>query len=158
MERTTEYFKKLETLKKHLIEWEGFTKEEANAMYYSERFDSFSCGTWEYKVLTDAEADEAIKEEIAETLWAFNPSFVLEHTEFYHNSTVEEDDAFEDAIRELQSRLCESANPLIKALIADLDKFIKDAIQADGRGHFLATYDGNEIELNGGKYFAYRTN
>ena len=158
MERTTEYFKKMELLKKHLIEWEGFTKEEANAMYYSELFDSFSCGTWEYKVFTEAEANEAVREEIAETLWAFNPSFILEYTEFYKHSTFEEDDAFEDSIKELQSRICEGANPIIKALIRDMDEFVNDAIQADGRGHFLATYDGEEIELNGGKYLAYRIN
>ena len=31
-------------------------------------------------------------------------------------------------------------------LIDDIDEFCKDAISADGRGHFLNGYDGNEYE------------
>lgn len=155
---TTEYFKKLEHLKKHLVDWENFTKEEANEAYFDERFDSFCCGSWEYLVMTDEEADEALKEYILETLWAFNPRFVVMHTKFYMESSIEADEAFEEALKEMQGKLCEDANPIIRALIVNIDEFIENAIQADGRGHFLASYDGEEIELNHGKYYAYRIN
>jgi hypothetical protein len=49
----------------------------------------------------------------------------------------------------MQSKLCEDAAPLIEALIDDMDAFIRDAISADGRGHFLAGYDHEEHEENG---------
>jgi hypothetical protein len=41
-----------------------------------------------------------------------------------------------------------------------LDDFVKDAISADGRGHFLNKYDGKEIEvvINGAVLYVYRIN
>lgn len=39
----------------------------------------------------------------------------------------------------------------------DIDAIVEECIAEDGRGHFLSTYDGEEIELNNGKY-AYRIN
>lgn len=39
----------------------------------------------------------------------------------------------------------------------DLDKFVEECIYQDGVAHFIARYDGNEIELDNGLY-AYRTN
>ena len=36
-----------------------------------------------------------------------------------------------------------------------LQHFIAKAVQADGSGHFLASYDGDEIDL-GGNVYAYR--
>lgn len=105
----------------------------------------------DYLVCTDEEADEAAKENILDSLWAFRASFILSH------SDVEMEAKDLEAI---QSKMCESANSLVKALIKDLDYFIEDAISADGRGHFLATYDNeeNEIDLDGITYFIYRLN
>lgn len=45
----------------------------------------------------------------------------------------------------------------------DLDKIVEECISWDGRGHFLAKYDGTEHELEGDEpgyieYYAYRTN
>lgn len=158
MKTTTEYTvaQKLEALKAHLIENENFTEEEAEELTYEERRECFTCGSWEYKVFTDEEADEATREDILESLWAFRAEFVLRHTAFYQNSTDTEDHEFCKALEGLQSSICEGATPIIKALIEDLDKFVSDAIFADGRGHFLAPYDGDEIEC--GEFFAYRTN
>jgi hypothetical protein len=45
-----------------------------------------------------------------------------------------------------QEAKCEDANETIAALITDIDEFIEDAICADGRGHFLNGYDGEEYE------------
>ena len=160
MKTTTEYTisEKLEALKIHLIENENFTVEEANEATHEERWESFTCGSWEYKVFTDEEADEEAKESILESLWAFVPRFILEHTEFYRTSSEAEDEAFCKALEELQQSICESANPVVKALIEDLDEFVKDAISEDGRGHFLSTYDGDEWESKDGKFYIYRIN
>jgi hypothetical protein len=41
-------------------------------------------------------------------------------------------------------------------MIDDPDEFIQDAIDSDGRGHFLSYYDGEETEIN--DYYIYRIN
>lgn len=156
MTNTTEYAAKLEALKAHLIENENFTPEEAEEASFDPRFDSFECGSWEYKVYTEEEADKAAREEILETLWAFNPEFILYHTDFYNHSTDREDDEFVAGLSKLQGSLCESANPIVKALIVDLDHFVSQAIREDGRGHFLSHYDGEEVES--GDFYLYRIN
>lgn len=108
-----------------------------------------ACGG-EYLVLTDLEADSKTDEYIRETLWAFNASFIASH------STHGWSDRCIKALEKMQGELCEDANPIVAALIEDMDKFIKDAICEDGRGHFLAFYDSCENES--GAYFIYRTN
>ena len=45
----------------------------------------------------------------------------------------------------------------ILALIEEtcrIDKFVDDAIDTDGRGHFISSYDGEEVEAE--EYFIYR--
>ena len=100
----------------------------------------------EWLVLTDEEADTAAREYIRESVWAFRPEFVASYT-VGHSS--------ERAIRVVQEACCEDANPLILAAIGDrFDDFAADAIGADGRGHFLSHYDGEEHEA--GDFFLYR--
>lgn len=153
---------KLEALKHYLEQEEGATPEELETLTaenaYNENYNTFEAFGNEYKVLTDEEADEAAKENIVNDLWAFNADFILKYTEFYNTSTEREDAEFIKALRELQSRLCESANTIVKALIVDLDEFVSDAIDADGRGHFLSYYDGEEHETQFNNIFVYRTN
>jgi hypothetical protein len=111
----------------------------------------FSLGNKEYAIGTDDEADEACAEYIKDTAWAFNASFILGEC----GLPLE----LEDAIRSFQEKECEGANDALVALIekcADFDKFTRHAIAADGRGHFLSSYDGNENEA--GEFFVYRTN
>ena len=99
-----------------------------------------------YLVYTDEEADEAVREDIEEMVWAFNASFLQAHTGV---------DA--DAIEKIQE-MCEGANDPLKAMIKDFDAFVEDAVKCDGRGHFLASYDHeeNEITFNGITYYIYR--
>jgi hypothetical protein len=54
-----------------------------------------------------------------------------------------------EALDTVRERLCERANPLVLALIEDQRYFVHDAKIADGRGHFLAGYDGEECEQDG---------
>lgn len=157
MKTTTKYMEKLEALKAHLIDNEGFTADELEEITET-AWESFEVCGREYAVFTDEEATYATRSNILDTLWAFNPRFVVMHTSFYHTSTMEADEAFEEALKEMQAKLCEDANPIVKALIVNMDEFVENAILADGRGHFLSSYDGEEIELERGKYYAYRVN
>ena len=112
----------------------------------------FSNGSQEYAVGTDKEADEACKEYIKYSAWAFRSSFICE----YCNLPQE----LAEALEAMQSKKCEGANDSILALIKKtegrLDGFADEAISADGRGHFLSCYDGNENEKDG--FFIYRIN
>ena len=88
--------------------------------------------------------DEKVREHIKETVWAFNPTFLVSH------SGIE---------REVFERLqdsCETANDAILKLIRDFDKFVDDAVGTDGRGIFLAGYDHYEPQQ--GDFYLYRTN
>lgn len=120
------------------------TKEEALTKYVGAEGGHSD----DYLIYTDEEAMQACKEYILDNLWAFNKSFLDGHSEVIS----EMDDKVFCAIQEL----CECANETIKRLIDDLDYCARDAIACDGRGHFLSSYDGEEIEFEG--YYIYRIN
>lgn len=108
----------------------------------------------DYLVLTDDEADEKAADYIKDSLWAFNASFLSSETGY----PIEVFEGLQDK--------CESANDAVGALIdsnksdTNLKYFIDAAISADGRGHFMSSYDGNENEetINGTTYYIYRQN
>ena len=108
----------------------------------------FEVGSREYLVLTDEEADKRAADYIKDSLWAFNSSFLASYC-----------DMPEEMFKAVQDK-CEGANDGILQCVerADggLDGFVEEAISADGRGHFLNTYDGNEDEE--GDYYIYRMN
>ena len=113
----------------------------------------------EWLVLTDEEADEKTAEEIKEMLWAFRPEFIIEHMEQMENFSTTLRIQIIKSIEQIQVNLCEDANPFIYAIIGGengIDDFISDAIEADGRGHFLSYYDGEEEETE--HFFIYRIN
>ena len=102
----------------------------------------------EYLVLTDDEADEYATSEIEDMLWAFNPDFLASYTGLHK------------AVFEALAEGYETSNEAIMALInnaGSMDEFVQESIDADGRGHFVANYDGEEIELEN-DYYAYRVN
>lgn len=131
-------------------EVEDLTKEHYE--HYGLRV--FSYGNVEIAIGTDTEADEAASEYIKESLWSFNPSFILSH------SKVPYSDKLQKALVHLQKELCENANALIEALIKDIDHFVSDAISSDGRGRFLSFYDSEEqeLDLDGETFYYYRLN
>lgn len=110
----------------------------------------------EYLVLTEEEANEKAKEEILNSLWAFRPEFIIEHIKNYDDLDSYQLKSAIKALEEAQKKSCESLNGLIFALIDDIDLFIENAIEADGRGHFISWYDGQENEENG--FYIYRIN
>ena len=124
--------------------------EEITQSKYNE--NEFDCGDT-YRVYTDSEADEAVKEQIKDSIWAFNADFILGEC----GLPLE----LEDCIRSFQEKECEGANDALLALVekcAGLDKFVNSAVSADGRGHFLSSYDGeeNEVDFEGETYYIYR--
>ncbi len=111
----------------------------------------YELGSKEYAIGTDDEATSAARDEIKGSLWAFNASFILSECDLPME--------LEDGIRAAQEKQCESANDWLEGLIeksCGLEEFADSAISADGRGHFLNTYDGEENEE--GEYFIYRIN
>ena len=149
---------RLEALRSFLINSEGYSSEDVEGLelvdnngYPSAELNNGS----EYYVLTDEEANARATEDILNSLWAFNPDFIIEHTDFYNEASSREVNEAVKALRQLQSSLSDSANLLIKALINDnLDKFVDDAIESDGRGQFISWYDGEENKA--GNFYIYR--
>lgn len=103
-------------------------------------------GDAEFFVLTQAEADIKVTEYIRETLWAFNTDFLADHSN--------EDEVIFQCLSD--NGLCEGNNSTIESLIIDFDEFVLNAVEADGRGHFLSGYDGEENKI--GDYYIYRIN
>jgi hypothetical protein len=108
----------------------------------------YSQGSREYAIGTDSECDKAAAEYIKDSAWAFNSSFLASFT-----------DLPEEVFTALQPQ-CESSNDAVLALIergdGGLESFVEDAIGADGRGHFMSSYDGEENEE--GEFYIYRIN
>ena len=105
----------------------------------------------EYLVLDDDEADAACREYIEQSLWAFNASFLSGET------------GIDESVFVALSDKCEGANEPIESIIrgsCGLDSFVESAMDADGRGHFLNHYDGEENEVSAGSetYYVYRVN
>lgn len=107
----------------------------------------YSLGSQEYAIGDDDEATTAATAYIKDTAWAFNASFLSSYCEL------------PECVFESLQPLCEGSNDAIVSLIeksGDIEDFAGQAISADGRGHFMSSYDGNENEQ--GDYFIYRIN
>ena len=107
----------------------------------------------EYLVLTDEEATQRALIAARDSLWAFRGAFWGGYTNLSPSSI--------QAIGKVQEILCEDAGPVLAAIVgARLDEMLIDAIDVDGRGHFLAGYDGEEnaVDHNGETFYVYRVN
>ena len=123
-------------------------KIEALAKHLNCSIDEAVVSMDDYLVYTDDEADEAVYNYIDESVCFFRSDFIAAHAE-----------VDEEVIKKLQE-LHENSNKAIRSLIKDFDHFVSDAVCADGRGHFLSSYDGEENEqtINGNDYYIYRSN
>lgn len=152
---TTLLNEKYEALKSFLVDQNEATYEELTESVdtvYNDNWHTFEIVGNEYKVLTDEEADADAEAEdyIKDSLWAFDTEFIFNHT------NIKAEEQIIKAFWKMQEALCENANPLVEALIGDIDQFVYDAIETDGRGHFISSYDGEEHEC--GNFYIYRTN
>jgi hypothetical protein len=104
-----------------------------------------------YISLTDEEAQEMASENIKESVWAFNASFLAYETGL-------DEQIFQEII---DNGKCEGNNGVIYNTIVKtcgIESFIESAISADGRGCFMNSYDGeeNEVIVNGQTFYIYR--
>ncbi len=117
--------------------------------------NTFEVYNKEFTVLTNEQAEREVRAGIEDSLWAFNVDFIAAHS----GGKLDGKDA-QKAFQAMQEKLCENANPIVRAMIVDFDAFVKDAIASDGRGHFLSFYDGeeNEVKVDGKYLYIYRAN
>ena len=124
----------------------GFTEhldieaEDINDVSISDDECTFEIHGGEYLVCTDEEADEKSKEEITQLLWAFNTDFIAGHVPKHINASM---------IDACKGRYEDSNDDILELIKAGtgIDKFVEEAIAADGRGHNLDTYSGDEEEI-----------
>lgn len=130
--------------------------DEAEAISASRYDDTeLEYGRESYRVLTDEEATAAAIAAASDSLWAFNVTFLERYVPALRDTRAA------DAWRTVVDKLSESAGPLGEALLGDrVDDALRDAVAEDGRGHFLASYDGeeNEVRAGGITFYIYRTN
>lgn len=111
----------------------------------------FSEGEW--LVCSNELAEQHAKAEIMANLWAFRSEYLAGMTGLP-----------QEAFSTMQEKLCEDCNDAVLAMIratCGIDRFVEEAIAADGRGQFIASYDGEEVEYttrSGRKVFLYRCN
>ena len=134
---------KAEALRQYLMSQNCDSPEIRDILEEYDDESEFHADGEDLLIYDDEEADEAATNYIMESLWAFNADFIAHHV---NSDNV---DCWDDLIKSIQSiqEQCEGANSAIKAMIEDLGDFVQDAISADGRGHFLNTYDGEELEF-----------
>jgi sugar/nucleoside kinase (ribokinase family) len=105
--------------------------------------------THRYHIMTDEHADEVVVECIRDSAWAFRPEFLETMTEI------------PAAVYSLLGEQCENSNDAVLTLIektCGFDEFARQVVLIDGRGQFIAHYDGEEIEIqiDGQPHFVYR--
>lgn len=84
-------------------------------------------------------------EEIKSSISYFSPHFLAKMTDI-PSEVYEALEGRDNVVVELVQKLCDGG----------LRAFAQEAIRHDGAAHFLAWYDGKEIEL--GDFLAYRQN
>ena len=125
--------------------------EQTKIRHYNLPVVEIDGDAWAF-ALTDEEADQAACDYIEQAVWAFNSDFLQDMT----GIPQEMFEAVQDK--------CEGANDAITACIeatCGMESFVDNAIDADGRGHFLSCYDSQEVEFekeDGSFGYAYRIN
>lgn len=155
-----------DALKKFLVQQGDFSEDEINEVVVTKQWDSyyneyrFDVYGDEYIIMDDDRAYATAFHEISEGLWAFNADFLVDHLKDdtkYGDNPVDLGE-LKACLELVQEKFCEGANAIIHALIDDLEEFVDDAIAADGRGHFISPYDGeeHEVTVDGETYYIYR--
>ena len=98
----------------------------------------------EYIILNEEQQLKSVKDSLYGTASYFNSVF-LEAMTGFPSEAFEALEGHDDAVVKIIESTC------------GLDDFVEECISNDGAGHFLAHYDGEEIELDG-IYTAFRVN
>lgn len=94
----------------------------------------------EYALGTEKQVAKAAYNAIMDSVWAFNADWLVRHMRRGMLS--------EEGVKQIQLASSESANEMFKNMLTNKKQFVEDSIDADGRAHFLSTYDGEEYELS----------
>ena len=142
---------KMKALMAYLEETDIDELTEETYDYYG--LSVYSFGSQEYAIGTEDEVQIAVESNIKDSLFAFNADWIVSHLDV--NFPIE-------GIKAIQEKY-ENGNDSLYEIISklgDWDYFVKDSILADGRGHFLSSYDGNEEEIYYENiwYYIYRIN
>jgi len=121
------------------------TEEEEKALYAW----YYGCGVGTMVVHDDDSRAEKLKEYIDDSYWTFSSDFLASYT------------GLPIKLFDSLSTLSEGGNDAVKELVLTVgseDDFIAEVVSQDGYGHFLASYDGDEIEVRvcGRDFYAYR--
>lgn len=102
----------------------------------------------EYLVLTENERQDELKERIRQSLYTFSSNFLSYVTDI--------DESIFEAIHS-NGKGAANNEPFLYLVegTCGLDYLIEEAVEWDGAGHFLSSYDGVEHELENNVY-AYR--
>ncbi len=107
----------------------------------------FQLGNQEWIIGTKKQFARIASESIKEELWAFKAEYLSEFLErkncFQVTWSVRGWQKFINTLRQMQEKMCEDANPIIRAFLGShLEDFVDSAINSDGIGHFINSYDG----------------
>jgi hypothetical protein len=139
--------------KQALAQYLGVEPDDLRAVEWDAHTFKIGNGNQEHMILTDREATQAARRYILESLWAFRAGFIYDHMSAKLQEVLSEGD-----IKQYCAARYEDANPWIAAIIRSKREFVADAIRADGRGHFMSSCDGEEHEIDGGRWYVYRIN
>lgn len=142
---------KIEALAKYLEVGDVEEISEETYDYYG--LSVYSHGSQEYAVGTEEEAQEAVEQNIKDSLCYFNSQWIVDHIDT---------ELPVKAIAAIQAEDTDGNETLFELIskLGDWSYFVKDSILADGRGHFLSSYDGeeNEIFFENTWFYIYRIN
>lgn len=130
-----------------MLEFECSALTDEQEAFIEEWYENNGAG---HMMVYDEEArDDEVRLRIEDSLWAFNTDFLSSET------------GLPDAVFKALQSLGEDGNDAVKALIevtCGLQEIIDEAVRMDGYGHFLSSWDGNEIELEAGgeRFYVYR--
>jgi hypothetical protein len=148
---TTLMTNKTEALAKYL---ECEATEVIQSSYDEKSFEA--CGK-EFLVLTEEEAIDKAVNYIENTLWAFRTSFLIDFIPSACSLSNSKTYELEKCISQMQEKMCEDCNDILKALIGKrLKELVNAALSNDPIENFLATYDHKVCEE--GEFLIYRTN
>ena len=105
----------------------------------------YQIGNQEWAIGTKSQFYKIAIERIKEELWAFRAAYLadfLEEKKVFPTWSQKEWQVFMNSLTQMQEKMCEDATPMIEALLGPhLESFIETAIEDDGLGHFVSSYD-----------------
>jgi uncharacterized protein (TIGR02996 family) len=143
----------VEDRSKALASYLEMPEEDIDSSHYASV--GFGTGSGDYLVLTDDEAEARARETAQNDLWALGAEYLADYIPVANRRVLVK------AIKAIQEKCSEDANEVLSLLLgSNLDDLLDSAISADGRGHFLSGYDGeeNEVSYNGISLYIYRVN